>query len=101
VTAKALKDLLDDLQARGFRVVHFAPKAPATTLPDYDALAGKALVKNRIVAGATPSIIGIGAGVPQRQRQRAPARARPAIEMTRTPLELLTHWITARLPSLP
>jgi hypothetical protein len=34
-TAWALKKLLDDLQARGFRVVHFAPKAPATTLPDY------------------------------------------------------------------
>jgi peptidoglycan/xylan/chitin deacetylase (PgdA/CDA1 family) len=53
-TARALKKLLDDLQARGFRVVHFAPKAAATTLPDYDMLAEKALVKNRMVAAEHP-----------------------------------------------
>jgi peptidoglycan/xylan/chitin deacetylase (PgdA/CDA1 family) len=100
-TARALKRLLDDLQARGFRVVHFAPKTPATTLPAYDALAEKALLKNRIVAAASPSVSSIGIGVSQRQRQRAPARARPAIEMPRTPIELLAQWINARLPSLP
>jgi peptidoglycan/xylan/chitin deacetylase (PgdA/CDA1 family) len=53
-TARALKKLLDEFQERGFRVVHFAPKAPATTLPDYDTLAEKALVRNRIVAAANP-----------------------------------------------
>jgi peptidoglycan-N-acetylglucosamine deacetylase len=100
-TARALREILDNLQARGFRVVHFAPKVPATTLPAYDTLAEKALVKNRIVAAATPSVPGIGAGVSQRQRQRAPARARSAIERARTPIELLTQWINARLPSLP
>jgi peptidoglycan/xylan/chitin deacetylase (PgdA/CDA1 family) len=94
-TARGLKNLLDDLQARGFRVVHFAPKAPATTLPDYDALADKARVKNRVVAAVTPSVRGIGAGVPQ--RQRAPARAPSAHEFT--PLELLAQWIS-RLPAL-
>jgi peptidoglycan/xylan/chitin deacetylase (PgdA/CDA1 family) len=56
-TARALTKLLDDLQARGFRVVHFAPKAPVTTLPDYDLRAEKALVKNRLVAAARPVVL--------------------------------------------
>jgi peptidoglycan/xylan/chitin deacetylase (PgdA/CDA1 family) len=53
-TARALNKLLADLQARGFRVVHFVPSATATTLPDYDAVAEKALGKHRTAAASTP-----------------------------------------------
>jgi peptidoglycan/xylan/chitin deacetylase (PgdA/CDA1 family) len=96
-TARALKTILDDLQARGFRVVHFAPKSPATTLPDYDRQAERALVRNRVVAAANPLALrsslwpfsasgprtttpGIPASVlspPPRAARRAPARAEP------------------------
>lgn len=38
-TAHALKGLLDELKARGFKVVHMVPKGVATTLPEYDELA--------------------------------------------------------------
>ena len=35
-TAKALPDLLNELKAKGYQVVHMKAKAPATTLPEYD-----------------------------------------------------------------
>jgi peptidoglycan/xylan/chitin deacetylase (PgdA/CDA1 family) len=53
-TARALRELLDDLQTRGFRVVHFVPSTAATTLPDYDAVAEKALAKQRIASASNP-----------------------------------------------
>ena len=53
-TARALKKLLDDLQTRGFRVVHFVPGTTATTLPDYDVVAEKALGKQRTAAASNP-----------------------------------------------
>src|SRR5262249_21620451 len=38
-TAQAVPRILADLKARGFRVVHLAPKAGAETVAEYDALA--------------------------------------------------------------
>jgi hypothetical protein len=79
-TAKALKGLLEDIQARGFRVVHFVHKAPATTLP-LRRTGGKGTGEEAYCRGSSTVSVGIGAGLPK--RQRAPARARPASEMTR------------------
>jgi peptidoglycan-N-acetylglucosamine deacetylase len=53
-TAGALKTVLDELRARGFRVVHLIPKRQAETVPAYDAFvarplndATRALLSNR------------------------------------------------------
>jgi peptidoglycan/xylan/chitin deacetylase (PgdA/CDA1 family) len=53
-TANALKGLLDELKARGFRVVHIIPKVPATSLADYDAMADKAFAEKRVAAAGHP-----------------------------------------------
>ena len=37
-TAQALPQLLADLKAAGFKVVHLRPKSVAETLPQYDAM---------------------------------------------------------------
>ena len=42
-TAGALKTVLDELRARGFRVVHLIPKGQAETVPAYDAFLTKPL----------------------------------------------------------
>lgn len=41
VTAKAIRPLLDQLQAAGYKIVHVKASQPATTLADYDALIEK------------------------------------------------------------
>jgi peptidoglycan/xylan/chitin deacetylase (PgdA/CDA1 family) len=38
-TSKALPDLLNELKAKGYKVVHMKAKAPAATIAEYDALA--------------------------------------------------------------
>jgi hypothetical protein len=38
VTAEAMPELLNQLKVGGFRIVHLKSKAPAQTLPEYDAL---------------------------------------------------------------
>jgi peptidoglycan/xylan/chitin deacetylase (PgdA/CDA1 family) len=38
-TAKALPDLLNELKAKGYKVVHMKSKAPATTIAEFDAKA--------------------------------------------------------------
>jgi peptidoglycan/xylan/chitin deacetylase (PgdA/CDA1 family) len=53
-TARALKPLLDDLKARGFRVVHLVPKSAATTLAEYDELSGQELARRSRVVSANP-----------------------------------------------
>lgn len=40
-TAKALPLLLDELKAKGYKIVHMRPKFEVKTLPDYDALIEK------------------------------------------------------------
>jgi peptidoglycan/xylan/chitin deacetylase (PgdA/CDA1 family) len=53
-TAGALKSLLGELKARGFKVVHMISKTPATTLPEYDALADHELQRKQLAAARSP-----------------------------------------------
>jgi peptidoglycan-N-acetylglucosamine deacetylase len=53
-TAGALKGLLDELHARGFKVVHLASTSPVVTLPEYDAIADKEMARKSEVASADP-----------------------------------------------
>lgn len=48
-TASALKGILDELKARGYKVVHVVPKHPASTLAEYDTRA-QAEIANRKLA---------------------------------------------------
>ena len=53
-TARALPGLLADLKAKGYRVVHLQPKADATTLPEFDAIAQQEFDRRRAVVSAQP-----------------------------------------------
>lgn len=53
-TAGALKGLLDELKAKGFRVVHMVPKGRVKTLPEYDQIAGQELAKKKVASTAQP-----------------------------------------------
>ncbi len=47
-TAAAMKGLLDQLKANGFKVVHLVPKAAAATLADYDTIIDRELKRRKI-----------------------------------------------------
>lgn len=49
-TAGAIKDLLVELKAGGYKIVHLVSKAPATTVADYDVLAEKELARRKTMA---------------------------------------------------
>ncbi len=53
-TASSLKDILDALKARGYKVVHMVPKTAAVTLADYDTLADRELAKRKRAANDDP-----------------------------------------------
>lgn len=53
-TAGALASLLEELKARGFKVVHMVPKEAVTTLPEFDAIAEKALKGKSVAASKEP-----------------------------------------------
>jgi peptidoglycan/xylan/chitin deacetylase (PgdA/CDA1 family) len=53
-TARALPGLLAELKASGYRIVHLQPKAPATTVAEFDSLAQQELDKRRATAAAQP-----------------------------------------------
>ena len=53
-TAHAIKGILDELKARGFKVVHIVPKTPAATLPDYDKLAAREIASRNQAAEKQP-----------------------------------------------
>ena len=53
-TAGALKGLLDELKAKGYKVVHLVPKVKAKTLPEYDAIAARELATRGAVAASKP-----------------------------------------------
>ncbi|MCL4767786.1 MAG: polysaccharide deacetylase family protein [Hyphomicrobiaceae bacterium] len=53
-TARALKGLLDELKARGYRVVHLVPKEAATTVAEFDEMAEEVLGKKRLAASGSP-----------------------------------------------
>lgn len=54
VTASGLKDLLDELKRRKFKVVHLVPKTTAATIASYDQTAGEFLAKREIAAAKAP-----------------------------------------------
>lgn len=53
-TAQGIKDILDALKARGYKVVHIVPKAAATTLADYDTLADRELLRRNAAKTKQP-----------------------------------------------
>jgi peptidoglycan/xylan/chitin deacetylase (PgdA/CDA1 family) len=53
-TARALKDILDALKARGYKVVHMVPKIAVTTLADYDTLADRELSRHKLASAKEP-----------------------------------------------
>jgi peptidoglycan/xylan/chitin deacetylase (PgdA/CDA1 family) len=77
-TARALKGLLDDLKARGFRIVHLVPKSPATTLVEYNDKAVRELARRSAVATANP-LVRRSIVWPLAQGRRATAGAGPSV----------------------
>lgn len=53
-TARGLKGLLDDLQTHKYRIVHIVPKTPATTDPELDTIASKALARRHLASAGNP-----------------------------------------------
>ena len=53
-TARALPGLLADLKAKGYRIVHLQPKAEATTMPEFDAIAQQELDRRRATVASQP-----------------------------------------------
>ena len=53
-TAQALPGLLAALKAKGYRVVHMKAKSPATTLPEFDAMAKSENARRRLAVAADP-----------------------------------------------
>lgn len=53
-TAGALSSLLAELKTRGYKVVHMIAKSPAKTLPEFDAIAEKALNTKLAAKAANP-----------------------------------------------
>lgn len=53
-TARALPRLLAELKTRGYRVVHLRPKAQASTLADFDAVARQEIERKRLAATGQP-----------------------------------------------
>jgi len=56
VTAKAMPQLLKALKAEGYKVVHITPKAPATTLDEFDQVA-QAEIKGPVGSGRPTSSV--------------------------------------------
>lgn len=54
VTARALPQLLNELKAHNYRVVHIIPKDTAATDPRFDAIAQRALSRKRVLAQTDP-----------------------------------------------
>jgi peptidoglycan/xylan/chitin deacetylase (PgdA/CDA1 family) len=53
-TARALPALLADLKAKGYRIVHLQPKAEATTMPEFDAVAQRELDRRQATVTSQP-----------------------------------------------
>jgi len=53
-TAKALPGLLADLKAKGYRIVHLQPKADATTMAEFDAMAQQQLERRQAKVASEP-----------------------------------------------
>ncbi len=83
-TAGALNALLVELKTRGFKVVHMISKTPATTLPEYDAIAEQELQRKQLAAARSPlanraivwPVAAGEAAAPEPARTSAPVAAR-------------------------
>jgi peptidoglycan/xylan/chitin deacetylase (PgdA/CDA1 family) len=53
-TAGAIKEILDALKSRGFKVVHLVPKGAATTLAHYDGLAEQEIASHKLASAKDP-----------------------------------------------
>ena len=53
-TAGALMGLLDELKARGYKVVHLKSPTTVATLPEFDAIADKEMARKSTIASADP-----------------------------------------------
>ena len=53
-TAGAIMGLLDELHAKGFKVVHIVPKAPATAVAGYNSAVDKAFAEKSAATAANP-----------------------------------------------
>ncbi len=53
-TASGVDMLLDELAARGYKVVHLVPKKPAATLPKYDRMAKREADRRKKIASRRP-----------------------------------------------
>lgn|GEM_PF-470495 len=53
-TAKVLPGLLADLKAKGYRIVHLQPKADATTMAEFDAMAQQQLERRQATVASEP-----------------------------------------------
>lgn len=82
-TAAGLKSLLAELKAKGYRIVHLVPKAPAMTLAAFDAKAEHEAQRRKLALTMQPlanrsAVWPIGSGAPERlpwAADPAPARA--------------------------
>jgi len=81
-TSKAVPALLDELKAKGYKVVHMKPKTTVTTLPEYDALIEKD-VKGLPMAGTdrpTSSIVRTVTEAPTTPSAAPVAQAAPVVQ---------------------
>lgn len=98
-TAGALQGLLDDLKARGFKVVHIAASAPVATLPEFDAIAEKELSRKSALAAADP-LANRSMVWPMAGGSGGPKSVVPAVPGTE-PDEMLPWGVLATKPSPP
>jgi peptidoglycan/xylan/chitin deacetylase (PgdA/CDA1 family) len=91
-TAGALSTLLAELKEHGYRIVHMVSKYPAVTLPEYDAIAEKALSAKSVAAAKSPlaeraatwPVSGAEPGDEEAPPKASPARpSQPAAKPTR------------------
>lgn len=91
ITARALPQLLKELKAHNYHVVHIIPKAPATTDSRFDAIAQRALARKRIASHSDP-LAKRAVTWPAEGAEPAPKQAsRPAASKTGFPI---FNWIT-------
>jgi peptidoglycan/xylan/chitin deacetylase (PgdA/CDA1 family) len=91
-TARGLPALLDDLKANNYRIVHMVAKAPATTLPEFDALAEKAMGRRQVASASSPLA---------RRAITWPAVVSPADDKPETPAEARPRRASAQQPATP
>lgn len=85
-TAGAIKGLLDDLHAKGFKVVHIVPKTSVDTVATYDSTVDQTFASNSAKAASNPlasrsvvwTMAPAGAGAAGSAAAKAPSAGKPA-----------------------